>query len=107
MADVLVVQKATESAASNDTVLVDDDTDLLILLCCNSKSTNCELYLRPEPKSNSQRAAQHWSINQVQRVEEGGLEGGGGGWGDQDFRGEGHPIRILGIEEGQASFFLK
>ena len=41
--DVLVVQTAIESAASNNTVLVGDDTDLLILLCCNSKSTNCEL----------------------------------------------------------------
>ena len=68
MADVLVGQKATESATSNDTVLVDDDTDLLILHCCNSKSTNCELYLRPEPKSSSQRAAWCWNINQVQRV---------------------------------------
>ena len=67
-ADVLVAQTAIESAASNDTVLVGDDTDLLILLCCNSKSTNCELYFRPEPKSNSQRAARCWNINQVQRV---------------------------------------
>ena len=67
-ADVLVVQKAIESAASNDTVLVGDNTDLLILLCCNSKSSNCELYFRPEPKSNSQRAARCWNINQVQRV---------------------------------------
>ena len=96
MADVLVVQKATESAASNDTVLVDDDTDLLILLCCNSKSTNCELYLRPEPKSNSQRAAQHWSINQVQRVEEGGLEGGGGGGGIRTS--EGRAIQLESLE---------
>ena len=62
-ADVLVVQTAIESAASNDTVLVGDDTDLLILLCCNSKSTNCELYFRPEPKSNSQRTARCWNIN--------------------------------------------
>ena len=65
---MLVVQTAIESAASNDTVLVGDDTDLLILLCCNSKSTNCELYFRPEPKSNLQRAARCWNINQVQRV---------------------------------------
>ena len=56
-ADVLVVQTAIESAASNNTVLVGDDTDLLILLCYNSKSTNRELYFRPEPKSNLQRAA--------------------------------------------------
>ena len=55
-ADVLVVQTAIESAASNDTVLVGNNTDLLVLLCCNSKSTNCELYLRPEPTSNLQRA---------------------------------------------------
>ena len=67
-ADVLVVQTAIESAASNDTVLVGDGTDLLILLCCNSKSTNCELYFRPEPKSNSQRTVRCWNINQVQRV---------------------------------------
>ena len=67
-ADVQVAQTAIDSAASNDTVLVGDDTDLLILLCCNSKSTNCELYFRPEPKSNSQRAARCWNIKQVQRV---------------------------------------
>ena len=67
-ADVLEIQTAIESAASNNTVLVGDDTDLLILLCCNSKSTNCELYFRPEPKSNSLRAARCWNINQVQRV---------------------------------------
>ena len=67
-ADVLVAQTAIESAASTDTVLVGDDTDLLILLCRNSKRTNCELYFRREPKSNSQRAARCWNINQVQRV---------------------------------------
>ena len=66
--DVLVVQTAIKSAASNDTVLVGDDTDLFILLCCNSKNTNCELYLRPEPKSNSRGTARCWNINQVQRV---------------------------------------
>ena len=57
-ADVLVVQTAIESAASNDTVLVANDKDLLVLLCCNSKSTNCELYFSPEPTSNLQRAAE-------------------------------------------------
>ena len=67
-ANVQVSQTAIDSAASNETVLVGDDTDLLILLCCNSKSTNCELYFRPEPKSNSQRAARCWNIKQVQRV---------------------------------------
>ena len=66
-ADVLVAQTAIESAASSDTVLVGDDTDLLILLCSNSKSINCELYFRPEPKSNSQRVARCWNINQSAR----------------------------------------
>ena len=67
-ADVQVAQTSIDSAASNDTVLVGDDRDLLILLCCNSKTTNCELYFRPEPKSNSQRAARCWNIEQMQRV---------------------------------------
>ena len=43
-ADVLIVQKAIESANSKDTVLVGDDMDLLVLLLYHLTSTSYNLF---------------------------------------------------------------
>ena len=49
-ADLLIVQKALESATMENTVLVDDDTDLLVLLCYHANLDSCDIFFRPEPK---------------------------------------------------------
>ena len=46
-ADVLIAQKAIESASVQDTVLVGDDTDLLVLLLCHSNPTGKGLFFTP------------------------------------------------------------
>ena len=43
-ADLLIVQKAVESATKTDTVLVDDDTDLLVLLCYFASSESLAFF---------------------------------------------------------------
>ena len=50
-ADLLIVQKAAESATRVNTVLVGDDTDLLILLCM--------LSWNPTPYTSSQSQKRH------------------------------------------------
>lgn len=62
-ADVLIVQKAIESANSKDTVLVGDDTDLLVLLLYHLTSTSYNLFLAPEPKKNAKQRV--WNIKQA------------------------------------------
>ena len=54
-ADVLIAQKAIESASVQDTVLVGDDTDLLVLLLCHSNPTGKGLFFAPEPKKNAKQ----------------------------------------------------
>ena len=49
-ADLLIVQKAIESATTMKTVLVGDDTDLLVLLCSHASLDTCNLLFKPEPK---------------------------------------------------------
>ena len=61
-ADVLIVQKAVESAEVQDTVLVGDDTDLLVLSLHHEKPSQ-NLYLAPQPKRNAK--ARIWDIKQV------------------------------------------
>ena len=46
-ADLLIVQKAVESAATTDTVLIGDDTDLLILLIYHTNLKSCDLFFQP------------------------------------------------------------
>ena len=46
-ADLLIVQKAIESAANTDTILVGDDTDLLVILCYHASLDSCSLYFQP------------------------------------------------------------
>ena len=47
-ADLLIVQKAVESATTMKTVLVGDDTDLLVLLCYHASLDTCNLLFKPE-----------------------------------------------------------
>ena len=52
-ADLLMVNKAVESARTMDTVLVGDDTDLLILLCHHAELDAFDLFFQLEPRANS------------------------------------------------------
>ena len=54
-ADVLIVQKAIESADNQDTTLVGDDTDLLVLLLYHTKLTSYNLFFAPEPRKNAKK----------------------------------------------------
>ena len=60
-ADLLIVQKAVESARNVNTVLVGDDTDLLILLCYYTEMDAHDLFFQPEPRANSTRR-RVWNI---------------------------------------------
>lgn len=53
-ADLLIVQKAVESATKLDTVLVGDDTDLLVLLCFHARLDSHNIFFRPEPKKSTE-----------------------------------------------------
>ena len=63
-ADLLIVQKAVESATMVDTVVVDDDTDLLILLCYHVSLDSHRMYFRQEPKKSTKNP-RVWSIKAV------------------------------------------
>ena len=60
-ADLLIVQKAVQSATTSNTVLVGDDTDLIVLLCYHAKLESHDLFFRPEPKKNSKKL-RIWNI---------------------------------------------
>lgn len=62
-ADVLIAEKAIESADTQDTALVGDDTDLLVLLLHHSKLTSNEFFFAPEPKKNAKNRI--WDIKQT------------------------------------------
>ena len=51
-ADVTIVRAAVDSGQSTPTVLVGDDTDLLVLLCFHTDIHGCNVFFRPEPKTN-------------------------------------------------------
>ena len=63
-ADLLIVQKAVESAAIVNTVLVGDDTDLLILLCYHASLDSHSIFFRPEPKKTTKNP-RVWDIQVV------------------------------------------
>ncbi|CAM1331124.1 Uncharacterised protein r2_g4015 [Pycnogonum litorale] len=68
-ADLIIVQKAVESAATTDTVLIGDDTDLLILLILLIYHTNlksCDLFFQPEPKKNVKKP-RVWNMKSVKQ----------------------------------------
>ena len=52
-ADLLIVQKAVQSATTSKTVLVGEDTDLIVLLCYHASLNSHDLFFRPEPKKKS------------------------------------------------------
>ena len=60
-ADLLIVQKAVQSATTSNTVLVGDDTDLIVLLCYHAKLESYDLFFRPEPKKNTKKL-RIWNI---------------------------------------------
>ena len=51
-ADVLIVQKAVESATLMDTALAGGDTDLLILLCYHPAWILITYFFQPKPKKS-------------------------------------------------------
>ena len=53
-ADLLIIQKAVESATTMKTVLVGNDTDLFVLLCYHASLGTCNLLFKPEPKKKCQ-----------------------------------------------------
>ena len=63
-ADLLIVQKAVESAAMVNTVLVGDDTDLLILLCYHASLGSHSIFFRSEPKKTTKNP-RVWDIKAV------------------------------------------
>ncbi len=63
-ADVLIVQKAVECAATTNTILVGDDTDLLILLCYHANLTSHDLFFCSEPKKNAKKI-RVWNIKSI------------------------------------------
>ncbi len=63
-AEVLIVQKAVEYAATTNTVLVGDDTDLLILLCYRANLTLHDLFFCPELKKNAKKI-RDWNIKSL------------------------------------------
>ncbi len=54
-ADLLIVQKAVQSATTNNTVLVGDDTDFIVLLCYHANLESHDLFFRPELKMNTKK----------------------------------------------------
>ena len=65
-ADLLIVQKAVQSATSCNTVLVGDDTDLLVLLCHHASLESHDLFFCPEPKKNTKQP-RIWNIKAVKQ----------------------------------------
>ena len=63
-ADLLIVQKAVESAAMVNTLLVGDDTDLLILLCYHASLDSHSIFFQPEPKKATKNP-RVWDIKAV------------------------------------------
>ena len=64
-ANLLIVKTAVQSARTKTTVLIGDDTDLLILLLFHTNTNTHDLYLIPDPKSNS-LTRRAWNIKQIQ-----------------------------------------
>ena len=65
-ADVTIVRAAVDSGQSTPTVLVGDDTDLLVLLCYHTDIHGCDVFFRPEPKTNVTRR-RVWNIKKVKQ----------------------------------------
>ncbi|XP_065915240.1 uncharacterized protein [Dysidea avara] len=66
-ADVMIVQKAVESATVTDTVLVGDDTDLLVLLCYHACLNSHTIFFKPEPKRTTTKKLRVWNISAAKK----------------------------------------
>ena len=64
-ADLLIVTTAVQSARTQTTVHIGDDTDMLILPLFQVDANPHDLYLIPEPKSNSLKR-RVWNIKKIQ-----------------------------------------
>lgn len=60
------MRAAVDSGQSTPTVLVGDDTDLLVLLCYHTDIHGCDVFFRPEPKTNVTRR-RVWNIKKVKQ----------------------------------------
>ena len=60
-ADVLIVQKAVQSATTSKTVLVGEDTNLIVLLFYHANLDSHILFLCPKPKKNTKKLC-IWNI---------------------------------------------
>jgi len=56
--DLLIVQKAVQSATTNTTVLADDDADLIVLLCYHASLDSHDIFFCPEPRKNTKKVLQ-------------------------------------------------
>jgi hypothetical protein len=65
-ADLLIVQKAVESATTTNTVLIGDDTDLLILLIYHTNLESHDLFFQPEPKKSTKNP-RVWNIKALKQ----------------------------------------
>ena len=66
-ADLLIVQKAVQSATTTNTVLVGDDTDLIVLLCYHTSLESHDLFFRPEPKKDTKKP-RIWNIKATKQI---------------------------------------
>ena len=65
-ADLLIVQKAVQSATVMNHCAVGDDTDLLVLLCYHASLESHDLFVCPEPKKNTKQPG-IWNIKTVKQ----------------------------------------
>ena len=54
-ADILIVQKAVQSATTSKTVLIGEDTDLIVLLFYHAILDSHDFFFCPEPKKNTKK----------------------------------------------------
>ena len=66
-ADLLIVLKAVQSAATKTTVLVGDKTDLIVLLCYYASLNSHDLFFRPEPKKTT-RKPRTWNLKGIKQT---------------------------------------
>ena len=58
-ADLLIVQKAIQSATTSNIVLVGEDSDLIVLLCYHASLDSHNLFFCLEPKKNTKKLCVH------------------------------------------------
>ena len=65
--DLLIVQKAVQSATTINTVLVGDDTDHTVVLCYHTSLESHDLFFRPEPKKDTKKP-RIWNIKATKQI---------------------------------------